>query len=178
MHVEQIEEDVACVYGWWEKKVTDLERAYIVLPLPKVPLLLTVLCEDQEKVAKSILNREGWRKVGWYPSCHNELEDGERVSLFCKERDCKPRSLPRVKYDRLSFNQGVPSLGCSCNAHKARRKLTQVVDVHCTLGIHRHAGPAPLRKTVGNWHRFAVTPLASYWFWGLKPEETNRRKYE
>ncbi len=176
MFAEQMEQDVACIYGWWANNKKTAKEDYSKLILPKVPLLLTTLVEDQEKHAKDILKQEGWLKVGWYPSCHMELDKAPRVTLFYKEQDEQPRPVPPQKYPPVSFNISVP-LGCSCNPYKTLVTLTLPCDRHRTLGVHRHPGRT-FRKTYGNWHRFAVTPLASYWFWGLLPDETNRHKYE
>ncbi len=176
MFAEQMEQDVACVYGWYARNTEEYKKEYSALKLPKVPLLLTTLVADQEKHAKDILTQEGWLKVGWYPSCHDELDKAARVTLYYKEQDEQPRPVPQQRYPPAGFNIQVP-LGCSCNPYKTRVKLTVNYDRHRTLGVHRHITPTP-RKTVNNWHRFAVTPLASYWFWGLLPDETDRHKYE
>jgi len=176
MFTEQIEQDVACVYGWWSRDSIEAKKEYSKLQLPKVPLLLTTLAEEQEKHAKDILKQEGWLKVGWYPSCHSELAKAPKVTLYYKEQDEQPKPVPKQRYPPAGFNAQVP-LGCSCNPYKTRVKLTLPSDRHRTLGVHRHTTPTS-RAVVNNWHRFAVTPLASYWFWGLLPEETNRRKYE
>jgi len=176
MFAEQIEQDVACVYGWWGRDSDEAKKGYSMLKLPKVPLLLTTLVEDQEEHARDILKQEGWLKAGWYPSCHEELGKAPRVTLFYKEQDEQPRPGPPQKYPPIGFNISVP-LGCSCEPYPTRVKLTRVSDLHRTLGVHRHT-TRTFKKTLNNWHRFAVTPLASYWFWGLLPEETNRRKYE
>lgn len=175
MFAEQIEQDVACVYGWWGRDNVEVQKDYRKLVLPKVPLLITVLNEEQLMKSKDVLQQEGWFKVGWYPSCHDELDKALPVTLFYKEQNEQPRPIPNQKYP-TSFNTSAP-LGCSCNSYKTRVKLTLKLDRHRTLGVHRNITPTN-RVAVNNWHRFAVTPLASYWFWGLLPDETNRRKFE
>src|SRR5882762_1356794 len=112
MFAEQMEQDVACVYGWYARDSAEVKKDYSTLILSRVPLLLTVLVEDQEKHAKDILKQEGWLKVGWYPSCHNELDKAPRVTLFYKEQDEQPRPVPKQRYPLAGFNISVP-LGCS-----------------------------------------------------------------
>ena len=175
MFAEQMEQDVACVWGWWDKDKAETQEGYSKLSLPKVPLLITTVSERIQKHARGFLKEEGWSIAGWYPGCHEELATAGKVTLFYKEQDEQPKPIPQQKYPS-SFNTSVP-LGCSCIPYKTLVKLTLVCDRHRTLGVHRRTART-LRKTYGNWHRFAVTPLASYWFWGLLPDETNRRKFE
>jgi hypothetical protein len=174
VEVHQVEPDVAAVTLWW-----GAEKEYKKLVLPKVPLLLASLIEDQAETAKPIMEKDGWREIGWYPTCHRSLDTGFKVFLFCKEQDVPP--LPFLR--RPTYYNGKPicfmdiPLHCSCLPYAKMPKLVTIQDQHRTMGVHRRTLKTP-RKHLNNWHRFAVTPLASYWFWGLLPDETNRHKFE
>jgi hypothetical protein len=171
VYVEVIERDVACVCSWGIWKVKP-EIEYGKLVLPQVPLLLATLSQEQFDLYKGVILREGWREVGWYPTCHDNLDDGFKMRLMCKEQKVP---LP-YEGGRGVFNDYVP-LSCSCVSLKTRVKLTPIADFHRIMGVHRMTEPC-LRRSYNNWRRFADTPLASYWFWGLLPTETDRHKYE
>lgn len=171
MYVNFLEKDVATVYEWYGGV------DYKASELPKIPLLIAALVDIQANQYKSVILKDDWREVGWYPGCHYKLDDPRcyRVTLFCKEQDTAPlgKKLGEPWYDLNTFC----NLGCSCVSYKKMPKLTAIQCYHRTLGIHRREKPTKL-KTYNNWHRFATTPLASYWFWGLLPDETDRHKYE
>jgi hypothetical protein len=173
MYVTSIEPDVQCVYHWY-----DGIRSYKTFKLPKVPLSLAAICgegyRDQRDIPElfDVIKKDGWREVGWYPSCHEPLKGGYKVHLFCKEQN-----VPLVKCVSMGFNRGILPLSCSCVSFPMRGKIPLVYDRHSGLGLHRLTKPT-LRKTYNNWHRFADTELASYWFWGLLPDETNVHKFE
>jgi hypothetical protein len=176
--VQQQDRDVACIFSWGPG--SDYEK----LALPKLPLLLAVLMPSQLDVYRKKMLADDWRVVGWYPTCHAPLADGFPVTLLCKEQKVPliPMPLNNQKdyygrpIERSTFNQYVP-LGCSCNPSSRLVKLTRFEDMHRTMGVHRRTTPTK-RVTFNGWHRFADTPLASYWFWGLLPHEKDRFKYE
>src|ERR1035437_1746081 len=175
MRIEIQEIDVGTVNGWYTDDGVDVEKVYTEVRVPQIPLLLATLNEKAVVVFSSILHREGWREVGWYPSCHDALAIGTKITLYCKEQavDCIPKVVAMP-----AFNEYVP-LGCSCNSMKRRSRLSFMVDEHCTLGLHRRPIVKLAKlKTFGSWRMFAQTQVASYWFWGLAPDETDRFKYE
>src|SRR6266403_197789 len=98
MFAEQIEQDVACIYGWWARDKKETQEGYSNLSLPKVPLLLTTVAEGSQKYARDILLQEGWSIAGWYPSCHEELATAGKVTLFYKEQDKQLEPVPNQKY--------------------------------------------------------------------------------
>jgi len=174
----QCELDVGCIYSFYADEV---EKEYAAFKLPKIPLLIAALTDDQAKNYNSILVKDNWRQVGWYPGCHYDLgePEGNRVILYCKEQDVPPLKkveIPKTTYRRCHFNEYLP-LGCSCVSLKNRPKLTPISYRHRTIGLHRKTKFTKAR-TFNNWHKFAVTSLAEYWFWGLLPDETDIHKYE
>lgn len=179
--VYPIEKDVSALHGWYYVTKADYQK----LVLPKVPLLIAALTEDQAKPCVGFLKEDGWREVGWYPSCHDTLDKGYKVILFCKEQDVPPVEGPVGAkgydgkfYASRTFNEYVP-LSCSCVSYPKMVKMTRKSDQHATLGVHRRTTPMRTKRvTMNNWRKFATTPLATYWFWGLAPDETDRHEYE
>ena len=179
MYVYRVDQDVAFVHGWYKNNDSP-EQNYKNSHIPKVPLLLAALTTVQAMRFASILKEEQWQEVGWYPSCHCELDTAHRVILYKKEQDVPllPPAVCPNSYKNGGFNEFIP-LGCSAISLAQRSKLTPVTDMHRTLGLHRRETKKPVKlKVRGNWRFFAQTELASYWYWGLAPDETNRHKYE
>lgn len=177
MEISVIHGDVACVYSWYE------DYAAFKKKLPKIPLLLACLAGTQVDKYSQTLLADGWREVGWYPSCHQSLDTGAKVSLMCKEQKVAPvKEMPKIisyagyEYKVSPFNEYVP-LGCSVMSYETRVKQTIFQDQHRVMGLHRRTTKTR-QVYFGNWIRFAKTPLATYWFWGLAPNEKDRFKLE
>ena len=168
MEISVIHEDVACVCSWYE------DYAAFKKKLPKIPLLLACLAGPQVDKYSPILLDDGWREVGWYPSCHRSLDTGARVSLMCKEQKVAPvKEVPNIvthwgyEYKVKPFNGYIP-LGCSVGTYEARVKQTSRTDMHRVMGLHRRTTKTR-QVHFGNWTRFAETPLATYSGSGTSP---------
>lgn len=182
MYVSYSNLDVACVGEWYG--IDNALKNYKALKLPKIPLLLASMSTEQTAGYRSIVEADGWREVCWYPSCHHTLAKGPRITIFCKKQNVSPlEEMPFVRnYDGSraretpAFNRSLP-LHCSVTGCETHVKLTPKEDMHRIIGLHRMTRKSK-KNVFNNWRKFATTSLASYWYWGLAPDETDVHKYE
>ena len=169
----------AHAYSGLEKKYLEdpalddmpMKYAAIALKMRKDPAQLTLasILDAYEVYAKPLLLKDGWRKVGWYPSCHGPLATAYCVNLWVKEN----KKAPLIPIS----SEGYPVLGCSSMFTGTWNPAGGVIYTQRVMSLHL----APLTTKVvrgKNWRKFATTELNKYYFWGLTPEEKDRFKYQ
>lgn len=184
MRLVPMASDAGVLSGWGAEMSLDYKRyltpAEQLEKCSKTPYTLTFasLKEDQYARFKDVLP-SSWQCVGWYPSIHGKYEKSDAIYLYMQHEPEKEF----LEIPTSSFN-GV--LGCSVG-------WLDLGPVRKSLASDYRYGPfgsnpGQFRQTLYRWklsdtpvpvakfeeegfRKVAATPIAEYWYFGLKPGE-------
>lgn len=180
MHYNLVYRDVSTIYGWYKEGFKPAMYGTAMRQI-KTQLTIAALREPDAEFHRAVLEADKWREICWYPGCHGPLEE-KRGYVKPYKMHIFARINPKAKL-RLEPPNDYHSytLSCSVSAY-SNFPLTgkpALNDYHCSMGICRrllNTEPIDKREN-GQWRKFATTELATYWFWGLKPTETDVYKF-